>query len=99
MNKLIYPLVGALMLGLTLPVLAGPDFQVIEQARKAKQAAQPAGTGETAAAVATDRKDCPPPPLVLALDHGPRAQTTPYLNRLRKERFDAEMKACQDAAK
>ena len=37
MNKLIYPLAGALMLGATLPVLAGPDFQAIEQARKAGQ--------------------------------------------------------------
>ncbi len=27
MNKLIYPLAGALMLGATLPVLAGPDFR------------------------------------------------------------------------
>ena len=35
MNKLIYPLAGALMLGATLPVLAGPDFQAIEQGRKA----------------------------------------------------------------
>lgn len=37
MNKLIYPLAGALMLGATLPVLAGPDFQAIEQGRKAGQ--------------------------------------------------------------
>ena len=47
MNKLIYPLAGALMLG-------------------------------------------------VPLDHGPRALTTPYLNQLRKQRFEAEMKACKD---
>lgn len=40
MNKLIYPLAGALMLGATLPVLAGPDFQAIEQGRKAGQEAE-----------------------------------------------------------
>jgi hypothetical protein len=35
----------------------------------------------------------------LQLDHGPRAQTTPYLNQLRKARYEAEVKACKDAAK
>lgn len=40
MNKLIYPLAGALMLGATLPVLAGPDFQGIEQGRKAARPAR-----------------------------------------------------------
>ena len=47
MNKLIYPLAGALMLG-------------------------------------------------VPLDHGPRALTTPYLNQLRKQRFEAEMKTCKE---
>lgn len=99
MNKLIHSLAGALMLSITLPVLAGPDFQLIEQARKAKQAAQLARMGETAAPVAADRKDCPPSPVVLPLDHGPRAQTTPQQNQMRKARFEAQMKACKDAAK
>ncbi len=36
--------------------------------------------------------------LVLPLDHGPRPQTTPYENKLRQQRFDAEMKACRAAA-
>jgi hypothetical protein len=35
----------------------------------------------------------------LQLDHGPRAQTTPYLNQLRKARYEAEVKACKDGAK
>lgn len=96
MNKLITPIVAALMLGATLPALAGPDFQAIEQARKAKQAA---AVAQTPTLVAAGRKDCPPQPLVLPLDHGPRAQTTPYLNRLRKERFEAQMQACKDATK
>lgn len=96
MNKLISPLVGALILGVTLPVLAGPDFQLIEQGRKAAQVAQ-AGRAADAAAAAKAGLRCPPQPLVLPLDHGPRAQTTPYLNRLRKERFEAESKACKAA--
>lgn len=92
MNKLIYSLAGALMLSITLPVLAGPDFQVIEQARKARQEAEARRTEDTAAKAGLR---CPPQPLILPLDHGPRAQTTPYLNRLRKQRFEAETKACK----
>lgn len=93
MNKLIYPLAGALMLGATLPVLAGPDFQAIEQGRKAGQEAEATRTRDAAK---TGRGDCPPQPLILPLDHGPRALTTPYLNQLRKQRFEAEMKACKE---
>lgn len=44
-------------------------------------------------------KVCPPQRLVLPLDHGPRAQTTPYLNQSRKARHEAEVKACKEAAK
>lgn len=94
MNKLTYPLIGALILGATLPALAGPDFQLIEQARKVRQEAE-AGRAEDAAASARTGLRCPPQPLILPLDHGPRAQTTPYLNRLRKQRFEAETKACK----
>ena len=36
--------------------------------------------------------------LVLPLDHGPRAQTTPYLNEKRRAGFEAEQKACKEAA-
>lgn len=96
MNKLIYPLAGALMLGATLPVLAGPDFQAIEQGRKAGQEAEATRTRDAAEAAKTGRGDCPPQPLTLPLDHGPRALTTPYLNQLRKQRFEAEMKTCKE---
>ncbi len=41
--------------------------------------------------------ECPPPALILPLDHGPRAVTTPYLNKLRKERYEAAVKACKEA--
>ena len=86
MNKLLITLAGVLALGATLPAIAGPDFQVIEQGRRLAQAK-----------VATE-KGCESKRLVLPLDHGPRATSTPYLNQLRKERFEADMKACKEAA-
>ena len=51
-------------------------------------------SGKTTAPAMAGSKGCPPPPLVLPLDHGPRAQTTPSQNRLRKERYEAQLKAC-----
>ncbi len=99
MNQLLISLIGALALGATLPALAGPDWQAIERARQAKQAPQPEGRMETIKLAATGPQKCPPAALVLPLDHGPRAQSTPYLNKLRKERFDAEMKACREGSK
>ncbi|RQP21832.1 hypothetical protein [Piscinibacter terrae] len=101
MNKLLITLMGAVTLGITLPSWAGPDWQIIEKARKDKQATQVErhkdpyeAQGPTAAV----NKGCPPP-LVLPLDHGPRAQTTPWQNRQIKERHEAQLKACQEAAK
>lgn len=38
MKTVLIPLIGALTLGTALPAIAGPDWQLIEQARKAKQA-------------------------------------------------------------
>lgn len=92
MNKLLATLVGAVSFGAMLPALAGPDWQAIEQARKNKrlQVAQ--------AEKLTPEEQCAAKRLVLPLDHGPRAQTTPYLNAKRTASFEAEMKACQEAA-
>ncbi len=98
MNKLLIALIGALTLGTVLPALAGPDWQAIEQARKAKQATQAARHGDAMPAKGTEGVTCPPDALVLPLDHGPRAQSTPYLNEKRKARFDAEQKASNEAA-
>ncbi|HEU5297830.1 MAG TPA: hypothetical protein VFU71_23870 [Burkholderiaceae bacterium] len=81
MNHLLVTLIGGLAFGATLPAFAGPDWQAIEHGRRGKQAeliAHPATVSPT---------------LVLPLDHGPRAQTTPYLNRLRRERFEAHRQA------
>ena len=42
---------------------------------------------------------CSPDAPVVQFNHGPRAQTTPYLTRLHKERYDAQLQACAGAAK
>lgn len=91
-KKLITKLIGTIALSAALPALAGPDWQAIEQARK--NASGQASKMEKAA----PEDKCAERRLVLPLDHGPRAQTTPYLNRQRKEAFEAEMKACKEAA-
>lgn len=98
MNRPLITLISALMLGTALPVSAGPDWQAIEQARKAKQATQMARHGDATPAQGAGAMRCPPDALVLPLDHGPRAQSTPYLNEKRKARFEAEQKACKEAA-
>lgn len=92
MKQLIVTLIGTIALGATLSAFAGPDWQAIEQARKNAHAQ--ASKMEKA----TPKDKCDEKRLVLPLDHGPRAQTTPYLNRQRKEAFEAEMKACKEAA-
>lgn len=91
MKKLLTALISVLTLGAALPTFAGPDWQAIEHARKAKQEAQTARHGDTYAALPTTGAapvKCPPDAPVLQLDHGPRAQTTPYQNRLRKDRYE-----------
>ena len=70
MNKVHTNLIGAAVLVATLPAFAGPDWQVIEEARKNHSAAQ-AQRGALRSA--------------LPLDDGPRAQTTQYLNEKRKD--------------
>lgn len=95
MNKRFATLIGALTLSASLPALAGPDFQTIEQARQAKRAQLAA----VAAASAMESGDCDAMRVALLLDHGPRAQSTPYLNERRKERLFAQISACKDAAK
>lgn len=57
------------------------------------------GVSLPASAAPSQGKVCPPQTLILPLDHGPRAQSTPYLNQQRKARYDAEVKACKDTAK
>lgn len=99
MKKSLIIAVGALTLSATLSALAGPDWRAIEHARKAMWATQLAQAKPATVSTMADRKDCPPPPLVLLLDHGPRAQTTPYVNRQRKERYETRVLACKEGAK
>ena len=101
MNKLLISLIGALTIGTALPALASPDWQAIERARKAKQATQierHSDPYETAGPTGSGMKCAPQAPTLL-LDHGPRAQTTPYQNKQRQERYEADLKACQAASK
>ena len=92
MRKLVTTLIGTIAIWFTLSAFAGPDWRAIEQARK--NAHVQASKMEKA----TPEDKCAEKRLVLPLDHGPRAQTTPYLNRQRKAAFEAEMKACKEAA-
>lgn len=81
MKKTFTTLVGVLTLSAAWQASAGPDWQVIEQARRAKQAMQDASLGSAGQTM----MKCSPGALVLPLDHGPRAQVTPYQNQLRKQ--------------
>ena len=81
MKKSLITVIGALTLSAALPALAGPDWQLIEHARKAKQAAQDARQGSARVV----KSQCALGALVLPLDHGPRAQTTPHQNQLREQ--------------
>lgn len=97
MNKLFISLIGAATLFATQAAVAGPDFEAIERARKAKQAAQVEGHGESrkTARPTADDGNCPPEAPTLELDHGPRAQTTPQANEQLQERYEAQLKACE----
>lgn len=92
MKRILTTLIGALSSSAMLPVFAGPDWQTIEQARKNKRAQ----VGQTEKL--TPAEKCAAKRLVLPLDHGPRAQSTPYVNEQRKAGFQAESKACKEAA-
>ena len=65
---------------------AGPDWQLIEHARRAKQ--QQAGADKALVTVACANK-----PAALPLDHGPRAQTTPAANELLKQRLQDQQRS------
>ena len=88
--------IAAVALGSVPPAISGPDWQIIDQARKAQRTAQ---TAQPDAAVAADTSPsaCKPEHQVLPLDHGPRAQTTPYINQVSEARLEEEMRACQEA--
>jgi len=98
MKKLLIPLVGALSLGAALPALAGPDWQAIVQGPIAA-ASSPKDPYAALPPTGAGPQQCPTDALVLSLDHGPRAQTTPYQNQLRRDRYAAQLTACKKSTK
>lgn len=101
MKKTFIILIGSFTLAAALPALAGPDWQLIEQARQARQASAPVEISRTVSASGASAApgDCPAERLVLPLDHGPRAQATPYQDQVRKQQHEEKLKACGGAAK
>lgn len=89
--------IGVLTLSAALPVLAGPDFP--RPTHKAPQAMQAGCMQKTYTLPNGKTLRCPPRELALPLDHGPHATTTPYENQRRRERYEAELKACSEVAK
>jgi hypothetical protein len=89
MKNSLRALVGALTIVAALPALAGPDWQLIEQARKAKTNQAEHRREANQAASAPRAGEDGRSPLMLALDHGPRAQSTPYLNERLRARHEA----------
>jgi hypothetical protein len=87
MNKLLISLLVAASAAVAIPVHAGRDGDQIYLQEKANQAAATQRAQE-AAQPRSARK------IILPLDHGPRADTTPWLNKQRLLRVE---KACADA--
>lgn len=77
MKILLLTILSAVTLSAAIPAIASPDFQALEQARKA--------ASHTGATPEARDKNYASKKLILPLDHGPHAQTTPYLNQLRRQ--------------
>jgi hypothetical protein len=100
--------VGSAVLSAALSTKAGPDFDAIAHARKLRDAEALVSprfnetTSPSSAPIKQDPVAAPASPacrleeLTPQLDHGPQAQTTPYLNQQRVERRDAAFQACRD---
>lgn len=84
MNKLLTTIVGGV-------AFAGLDWKGTEQARKNRRA-QVARMQKR-----TPEEKCATKRLGLPLRHGPRAQSTPYLNEKRSQSFEAALKACKSS--
>lgn len=74
--------------GMSLPAVGGPDWQLLEQAREAGRVEAEKQVREGA-----------PRRLALPLDHGPRAQTTPWLNQQRLKRAEEEARRAEGQAR
>lgn len=91
--------IGILTLSMALPALAGPDFPISRTTHKSSQMEQADCMPKTYTLANGKTLTCPPPALVLPLDHGPHATTTPYENQRRRERYEAQIKACIEVKK
>jgi len=98
MKKLLSTILLGAFTFAALPAFAGPDWQLIDKARAEKQAAA-MKTGGVNSSGTSAAGGCRVEHLALPLDHGPRAQTTPYQNEQRKARHDAQLKGCPMATK
>lgn len=73
MKKTSMILAGVLAVSFALPAMAGPNWTVIHEAEKNHKAAEQPHHNNNA----TEEE-------VLPLDHGPRAKTTPWMNKQRE---------------
>lgn len=94
--KQLIALISALTFGAALPATAGSDAQIKQRSAQATQT-KPSAAARRDTAGARGHADCAIRPFVKPLDHGPNAQTTPGSNQLRKQRFEAEIRACRSA--
>ena len=102
MKTLFISVIGALALSAVRPSFAKPDSQAIERARRAQQAAQGEFRGasyQVSPPPAAVPLKCPPDRMELAIDRGPRSLMASPQNRLRWQRYEAQVKACKDAAR
>lgn len=105
MKKFSTLIVCALSVGTLLPAFAAPDYTAIARAHKAKAATPLERKDEVAMgnkreeSTISGQAKCPPARLVLPLDHGPHAQTTPAQNQIGKDSYAAKVAGCREAAK
>ncbi len=79
-------------IGLSASVSAAPNIVAVDAANKVTNERSEQTRQANEITACGDRK------LILLLDHGPRAETTPWLNQQRRLRFDAHKKACMEKA-
>lgn len=104
MTRFLIKLTGGLTLGAVLSACAGPDLKALERDHKGQLASQAQTQPQrdiyaNLPPTAAGSPKCPQQSPVMGLDHGPRAQTTPYQNQLRRDRYAAQMSACMDVKK
>lgn len=101
MKTLLITVTAALTLGAAWPSFAKPDWQAIERARRAQEATHSEFQGasyQVSPPATAEPQKCPPDKMELGIDHSSRALMPSPQNRLRWERYEAQVKGCKDAA-